>query len=65
MSASSPRTFNSVVFLTGGAISPRFEDFLRTIPNAHLEKPFRTQVLQDVVQERLVTLARLAGGNSD
>jgi len=50
-----PRLAARVVFLTGGAISQRFEDFLRATPNEHLQKPFRAQVLQDVVQGRLAS----------
>lgn len=38
-----------VVFLTGGAFTARARDFLSSVTNHRLEKPFEVQELRDVV----------------
>jgi PAS domain S-box-containing protein len=44
-----------IVFMTGGAFTPRSRAFLQRIPNARLEKPFETRQLRALVAERLRT----------
>src|SRR5439155_5164884 len=38
-----------IVFLTGGAFTPRAVEFLQSVPNARIEKPFQTQELLNVI----------------
>lgn len=42
-----------IVFLTGGAFTLRAREFLDKVPNARLEKPFDTQNLRSVVNDRI------------
>jgi PAS domain S-box-containing protein len=42
-----------VVFLTGGAFSPRARSFLDEVPNLRLEKPFDQAELKRLVKDRL------------
>jgi PAS domain S-box-containing protein len=42
-----------MVFLTGGAFTPRARAFFDRVPNARLEKPFALQTLRALVNERL------------
>ncbi len=48
-----PELARRMVFLTGGAISPPAEDFLRTVPNLRVEKPFELGQLLETVQRAL------------
>ncbi|HEX4476571.1 MAG TPA: response regulator [Polyangiaceae bacterium] len=48
-----PDQAERIVFLTGGAFTPRARAFLDEIPNARLEKPFEAQTLVAIVNERL------------
>jgi two-component system cell cycle sensor histidine kinase/response regulator CckA len=50
---SNPELARRVVFLSGGAVTSRTEDFLRSIPNPRLDKPFKVRALQDAVQQLL------------
>jgi len=52
-----PKLAQRVVFVTGGAITPRAEAFLKSVPNRHLEKPFDTTTLLKMVRERLAEAA--------
>lgn len=47
------------VFLTGGAFQDRARDFLQSIPNARLDKPFELRALEELIAER-VARARAA-----
>jgi CheY-like chemotaxis protein len=38
--ASAPEQARKIIFMTGGAFAPRARDFLESVPNARLEKPF-------------------------
>jgi PAS domain S-box-containing protein len=42
-----------IVFMTGGAFTPRGREFLDTVPNEQLDKPFEVGALRDVVARRL------------
>jgi PAS domain S-box-containing protein len=48
-----PELARSLVFLSGGAISTRMEDFLRAVPNLRLEKPIEVAHLLDTVRRLL------------
>jgi CheY-like chemotaxis protein len=49
----SPEMAHGVVFITGAAITTRTEDFLQSISNQWIEKPFEAATLQSVVNRRL------------
>jgi CheY-like chemotaxis protein len=53
----SPDEAERIVFVTGGAYTPRTEDFLRDIPNARIEKPFDASKLRALLTARLKTPA--------
>jgi DNA-binding NtrC family response regulator len=40
-----------VVFLTGGAFTPASRDFLASVPNRCVEKPFPVESLRQIVRE--------------
>jgi hypothetical protein len=42
-----------MVFLTGGAFTQRARTFLDQVRNPRLEKPFDSQILREVVNERV------------
>jgi signal transduction histidine kinase/CheY-like chemotaxis protein len=44
-----PQMLERFVFMTGGAFTPRAEQFLRDIPNARLDKPFHPDDLRRVI----------------
>ena len=48
-----PKLAPRVVFMTGGAITPKANAFLQSVPNRRLEKPFEKAVLLKLVRERL------------
>jgi hypothetical protein len=39
-----------MVFLTGGAFTPRAQAFLERVPNAHLDKPFKLEALREIIE---------------
>jgi two-component system cell cycle sensor histidine kinase/response regulator CckA len=41
-----------IIFITGGAFTQRAKDFLESIPNKWLEKPFNIQEIQELVRQR-------------
>jgi PAS domain S-box-containing protein len=51
--ARSPEHVERVLFLTGGAFTAEAREFLDRVPNARLEKPFESQTLRALVNERL------------
>lgn len=57
-----PRLARRIVFISGGAISQSLTDFLRTVPNARLNKPFALDELNNQV-ERLLSRAQRARAN--
>ncbi|MBI3184216.1 MAG: response regulator [Myxococcales bacterium] len=48
-----PEQASRMVFLTGGAFTPRARAFLDETPNQRMEKPFDTQNLRALVNERV------------
>jgi PAS domain S-box-containing protein len=53
LSAIAPDQASRVVFMTGGASTPRARAFLAMVPNRVLDKPFDVAVLSDLVRERM------------
>jgi PAS domain S-box-containing protein len=51
--AQAPALAERIVFLTGGAFSPRSEEFLRASPNACLTKPFTRQDVSSIVRRMI------------
>jgi PAS domain S-box-containing protein len=49
----SPAHAERIVFLTGGVFTTHTREFLDRVPNARLEKPFESQTLKALVNERL------------
>lgn len=47
-----PDAVASVVFVTGGAFTPGAHQFLDSVPNELLEKPFTPKAVRDLVQRR-------------
>ncbi|MGD0838554.1 MAG: response regulator [Polyangia bacterium] len=48
-----PERANEIVFMTGGAFTPRARSFLDSVNNERLEKPFDMATLKSLVQEHL------------
>jgi signal transduction histidine kinase len=48
-----PATARKLVFITGGAVTPKMAAFLEAIPNPRLEKPFRIEQLRTAVRHGL------------
>ena len=48
-----PRLASQVVFMSGGATTSRAADFLRSVPNRFIAKPFAAGALQALLEERL------------
>jgi hypothetical protein len=48
-----PEQANRVTFMTGGAFTLAAREFLDSIDNPHLEKPFDIDVLRAIVNEHL------------
>jgi PAS domain S-box-containing protein len=53
LSTQSPEHAERILFLTGGAFTAEAREFLDRVPNARLEKPFESQTLRALVNERL------------
>ena len=53
---------NSVIFMSGGAVTAKVDAFLKSVPNLKMDKPFKAAQLRDIVQQ---ALAARAGTNSD
>jgi CheY-like chemotaxis protein len=49
-----PERAADIVFMTGGAFTPKARTFLDTISNERLEKPFDMTTLKNLVQEHLL-----------
>lgn len=45
-----PEMARRTVFLTGGAFTPRAQEFLARVPNPRLEKPFEIDALRALIQ---------------
>lgn len=48
-----PEMAEKVIFMTGGAFTPRARDFVAAIPNPTIEKPFGVQMVRELVEARL------------
>ena len=48
-----PEQAGCMMFLTGGAFTPRARAFLKTIPNQRIEKPFDIQQLRALIDQRI------------
>ncbi len=48
-----PEDTRRVVFLTGGAFAPQARQFLESVPNLHIDKPFVPEQLRALVRERV------------
>ena len=53
LAARLPNVAARVVFLTGGAFTLRAVEFLRTVPNARLDKPVNLPALRDLIAARM------------
>jgi CheY-like chemotaxis protein len=53
-----PEQCRAVVFLTGGAFTPKARTFLDEVPNQRLEKPFTFQNLRALINDRLAGAPR-------
>jgi CheY-like chemotaxis protein len=56
-----PDQADRIVFMTGGAITPRTEQFLSTTVNPVIEKPFGPQRVRDLIRERLEGIELVRG----
>jgi PAS domain S-box-containing protein len=59
-----PDLARRVVFITGGAVSAKLDAFLKSVPNPHLDKPFKISTLRDTIQQCLVALENGASAHS-
>jgi DNA-binding NarL/FixJ family response regulator len=50
-----PDEARRVVFLSGGAVTAKIGDFIRSVPNLHVEKPFEVATLLEAVQQVLAS----------
>jgi signal transduction histidine kinase len=53
LSRTNPSLAQRIVFMTGGAFTPRAREFLDQVPNARVEKPFEVQSLRALLQQLL------------
>jgi PAS domain S-box-containing protein len=53
--AFAPERAADIVFMTGGAFTPKAKNFLDSVDNERLEKPFDMATLKNLVQEHLLT----------
>jgi PAS domain S-box-containing protein len=53
-----PEETKKIVFLTGGAFATQARQFLDSIPNLHLDKPFAPDQLRAIVRERVEGAAK-------
>ena len=50
---SAPDQAERMVFMTGGAFTPRAREFLDRVPNLRVEKPFGAEQLRALVNDRI------------
>src|SRR6185503_7422602 len=48
----SPELARRVVFMTGGAFTPRARAFLQAVPNRCIEKPLDLETIDDLIREQ-------------
>jgi CheY-like chemotaxis protein len=61
---SAPEQAAKMVFMTGGAFTPRAQRFLDEVPNARVEKPLQTSELRALVHAQLLSLDARTGQQS-
>jgi CheY-like chemotaxis protein len=49
-----PNQVERMVFMTGGAVTKRARDFVATVPNPVIDKPFDTKMLREMIRARCV-----------
>jgi CheY-like chemotaxis protein len=52
-----PEQIDRIVFLTGGAFTPRAQAFTTQVPNLFVEKPFEAEKLLDLIASRVAALS--------
>jgi len=57
-----PAETQKIVFLTGGAFATQARQFLDSVPNVHLDKPFMPEKLRAIVRERVDALPESTQG---
>jgi CheY-like chemotaxis protein len=53
LARTTPEVAERIIFLTGGAFTPRARDFLERVANPRIEKPFDPAALRALVRERM------------
>ncbi len=61
LSKRDPDLARRMIFMTGGAFTPRAHDFMRRTASVFLEKPFEAGLLHNLLLEKLLELGRRAG----
>jgi CheY-like chemotaxis protein len=51
LSVANPELARRVVFMTGGAVSGRAQEFLETTTNVQIAKPFSVETVRSIVQD--------------
>ncbi len=64
LSRVAPEQAERMIFLTGGAFTPRARAFLDQTPNQRIEKPFHVRHLRALINDRILGLLLLVGGSS-
>jgi len=49
-----PNQVERMVFMTGGAVTTRARDFVATVPNPVIDKPFDTKMLREMIRARVL-----------
>ena len=50
-----PEQVERIVFITGGATTPNAHEFIATVPNQIVEKPFDPRSLREIILARIAT----------
>jgi CheY-like chemotaxis protein len=66
LARSKPELAARIVFVSGGAFTPRTRTFLESVPNPTLDKPFDLETIRTVVRDRMgcALAGHLSGGGS-
>lgn len=49
-----PALAGRIIFMTGGAFTPRASKLLQEVPNLRLEKPFQREMIRTLVQKMIL-----------
>jgi signal transduction histidine kinase len=63
--SAAPREAEKMIFLTGGTFTPRAQNFLDSVPNLRLEKPFDPKQLRAIIQDCAKRRRDAAAGAAD